>query len=194
MSKENLEGRAEKTLRDTDTYRVPVAIDIVAQRLNLTMSAAPLGEKVSRMRVVLRERGAIEYNSAPRRPDHARQPHTVRASACLVAVEFRDNPEPGVGAASALWLTYRHPYKDNRTTDTLPHPPVPRPTPLGSSYVGTGVWVWPVEYVKSTAKMCKVTRSNGKYSGHSRRRRRLIDLGVMLRAWHSLQRLRRCRF
>src|SRR5665213_655574 len=106
MSKENLEGRAEKTLRDTDTYRVPVAIDIVAQRLNLTMSAAPLGEKVSGMLVVMGERGAIGYNSPPRRPDHARQPHTVRASACLVAVEFRDNPEPGVGAASALWLTY----------------------------------------------------------------------------------------
>jgi hypothetical protein len=131
MSKENLEGRAEKTLRDTDTYRVPVAIDIVAQRLNLTMSAAPLGEKVSGMLVVMGERGAIGYNSPPRRPDHARQPHTVRASACLVAVEFRDNPEPGVGAASALWLTYRHPYKDNRTTDTLPHPPVPPSDFLG---------------------------------------------------------------
>src|SRR5665213_3433830 len=62
MSKENLEGRAEKTLRDTDTYRVPVAIDIVAQRLNLTMSAAPLGEKFSGMLVVLGERGAIGYN------------------------------------------------------------------------------------------------------------------------------------
>lgn len=64
MSKENLESRAEKTLRDTDTYRVPVAIDIVAQRLNLTMSAAPLGEKVSGMLVVMGERGAIGYNSS----------------------------------------------------------------------------------------------------------------------------------
>lgn len=64
MSKENLESRAEKTLRDTDTYRVPVAIDIVAQRLKLTMSAAPLGEKVSGMLVVMGERGAIGYNSS----------------------------------------------------------------------------------------------------------------------------------
>lgn len=63
MSKENLEVRAEKTLRATDTYRVPVAIDMVAQRLNLTMSAAPLGENVSGLLVVMGERGAIGYNS-----------------------------------------------------------------------------------------------------------------------------------
>ena len=51
MSRENLEARAEKTLRDTDTYRVPVAIDVVARRLNLTMEAAALGENVSGMLV-----------------------------------------------------------------------------------------------------------------------------------------------
>ena len=39
MNRENLEAKAEKTLRDTDTFRVPVAIDMVAQRLNLTMEA-----------------------------------------------------------------------------------------------------------------------------------------------------------
>ena len=44
MSRENLEARAEKTLRDTDTFRVPVAIDLVAQRLNLTMEAGALGK------------------------------------------------------------------------------------------------------------------------------------------------------
>ena len=64
MSRENLEAKAEKTLRDTDTYRVPVAIDIVARRLNLTMEAAALGENVSGMLVVKGERGAIGYNSA----------------------------------------------------------------------------------------------------------------------------------
>jgi Zn-dependent peptidase ImmA (M78 family) len=74
MSKENLESRAEKTLRDTDTYRVPVAIDIVARRLNLTMSAAPLGEKVSGMLVVMGERGAIGYNSSH---PHVRQRFTI---------------------------------------------------------------------------------------------------------------------
>jgi Zn-dependent peptidase ImmA (M78 family) len=64
MNRENLETRAEKTLRDTGTYRVPIAIDIVAQRLNLTMEAAALGENVSGMLIVKGERGAIGYNSA----------------------------------------------------------------------------------------------------------------------------------
>jgi Zn-dependent peptidase ImmA (M78 family) len=64
MNRENLEDRAEKTLRDTDTYHVPVAIDVVAQRLNLTLEAAALGENVSGMLVVKGERGAIGYNSA----------------------------------------------------------------------------------------------------------------------------------
>lgn len=64
MNRENLETRAEKTLRDTGAYRVPIAIDIVAQRLNLTMEAAALGENVSGMLIVKGERGAIGYNSA----------------------------------------------------------------------------------------------------------------------------------
>jgi Zn-dependent peptidase ImmA (M78 family) len=64
MSRENLETRAEKTLRETDAYRVPVAIEIVARRLNLTMEAAALGENVSGMLVVKSGRGAIGYNSA----------------------------------------------------------------------------------------------------------------------------------
>jgi len=55
-------------LNALDAYRgtLPVrcAIDIVAQRLNLTMSAAPLGEKVSGMLVVMGKRGAIGYNSS----------------------------------------------------------------------------------------------------------------------------------
>ena len=64
MSRENLEARAEKTLRDTDTFRVPVAIDLVAQRLNLTMEAGALGEDVSGMLIIRGERGAIGYNSS----------------------------------------------------------------------------------------------------------------------------------
>ena len=64
MNTESLEERAEKTLRDTDTYRAPVAIDMVARRLNLTMEAAALGENVSGMIVIQGERGAIGYNSA----------------------------------------------------------------------------------------------------------------------------------
>jgi Zn-dependent peptidase ImmA (M78 family) len=64
MSRENLEAKAEKTLRDTDTFRVPVAIDQVARRLNLTMEAGALGEDVSGMLIIRGERGAIGYNSA----------------------------------------------------------------------------------------------------------------------------------
>src|ERR1700745_2114503 len=64
MSRENLEAKAEKTLRDTDTFRVPVAIDQVARRLNLTMEAGALGEDVSGVLIIRGERGAIGYNSA----------------------------------------------------------------------------------------------------------------------------------
>ena len=64
MNIEDLENKAEKTLRDTDTLRVPVAIDRVAQRLNLTMEAGALGEDVSGMLIIRGERGAIGYNSA----------------------------------------------------------------------------------------------------------------------------------
>ena len=64
MNRERLEARAEKTLRDTDTLRVPVRIDRVAQGLSLTMEAGALGEKISGMLIVRGERGAIGYNSA----------------------------------------------------------------------------------------------------------------------------------
>jgi hypothetical protein len=63
MNRENLEAKAEKTLHDTDTFRVPVAIDLVAQRLNLTMETGALGDDVSGMLIISGERGAIGYNS-----------------------------------------------------------------------------------------------------------------------------------
>jgi Zn-dependent peptidase ImmA (M78 family) len=50
--------------RQTDTYRVPVQIDKVARALNLTMQAAPLGERVSGVLLVEGDRGAIGYNLA----------------------------------------------------------------------------------------------------------------------------------
>jgi len=64
MDRESLEAKAEKTLRDTDTFRLPVAIDRLAQRLNLTMEAGALGDDVSGMLIIRGERGAIGYNSA----------------------------------------------------------------------------------------------------------------------------------
>jgi Zn-dependent peptidase ImmA (M78 family) len=64
MARQNLEERAEKKLRDTDCYRVPVPIHHVAERLNLTLEATALGDKVSGMLVVQGNEGSIGYNSA----------------------------------------------------------------------------------------------------------------------------------
>lgn len=64
MTNQQVEARAEHVLRDTDTYRVPVQIDVVAHRLKLTTDAAALGDDVSGMLVVENDRGAIGYNSA----------------------------------------------------------------------------------------------------------------------------------
>jgi Zn-dependent peptidase ImmA (M78 family) len=64
MVRQNLEERAEKTLRDTDSYKVPVPIHLVAQRLNLTLEAAALGDKFSGMLIVQGDEGSIGYNSA----------------------------------------------------------------------------------------------------------------------------------
>ncbi len=63
MNESETESRAEQTLRSTDTYRVPVAIDVVAHRLKLTTEAAVLGDGVSGMLVMEGGRGAIGYNS-----------------------------------------------------------------------------------------------------------------------------------
>jgi Zn-dependent peptidase ImmA (M78 family) len=60
---DNLEEKAEQTLRDTDTFRAPIPIHLVAQRLNLGTEALPLGE-FSGMMIVRGDRGAIGYNSA----------------------------------------------------------------------------------------------------------------------------------
>jgi hypothetical protein len=81
MARQNLEETAEKTLRRTDSYRVPVPIHLVAQRLSLTLEAAPLGDKVSGMLVVQGDQGSIGYNAA-----HAR----VRQRSC----QGRNEREP----------------------------------------------------------------------------------------------------
>jgi len=63
MIKSELESKAEQTLRNTDSYRVPVAIEVVAHRLELTTAAAALGDEVSGMLVMEGARGAIGYNA-----------------------------------------------------------------------------------------------------------------------------------
>jgi hypothetical protein len=64
MTNQDLDERAEKTLRDTDSYRVPVPIHLVAQRLNLTMEAGSFGKDISGMLIIRGDQGAIGYNSA----------------------------------------------------------------------------------------------------------------------------------
>jgi Zn-dependent peptidase ImmA (M78 family) len=63
MKTQDLESKAEQTLRATDTYRVPVAIDVVAHRLKLSVEAVALGDDVSGMLVVEGGHGAIAYNA-----------------------------------------------------------------------------------------------------------------------------------
>jgi Zn-dependent peptidase ImmA (M78 family) len=63
MIREKLEEKAERTLRETDTYRVPVAIEVLAHRLNLAIQSEALGDNVAGMLVVEGDRGAIGYNS-----------------------------------------------------------------------------------------------------------------------------------
>jgi Zn-dependent peptidase ImmA (M78 family) len=64
MTKFEIEHQAEKTLRETNTYQIPVPIDLVAARLNLTVAAAELGTNMSGMLVVENERGAVGYNAS----------------------------------------------------------------------------------------------------------------------------------
>jgi Zn-dependent peptidase ImmA (M78 family) len=63
MIREKLEEKAEKTLRETDTYRIPVAIEVLAHRLNLAIQSEALGDNVAGMLVVEGDRGAIGYNA-----------------------------------------------------------------------------------------------------------------------------------
>ena len=63
MTREELEQRAEQILRETETYRVPVAIEVLAHRLKLRTEAAALGDNISGVLVVENEHGAIGYNS-----------------------------------------------------------------------------------------------------------------------------------
>jgi Zn-dependent peptidase ImmA (M78 family) len=64
MSPQEFESKAELVLRDTGTYRVPVAIDVVAYRLGLAMDAVALGAGVSGMLIIEKGRGAIGFNAS----------------------------------------------------------------------------------------------------------------------------------
>jgi Zn-dependent peptidase ImmA (M78 family) len=90
MSTEDLENKAELMLRDTDAYRVPVPIHILAQRLNLALEALPLG-KVSGMLIVRGDRGAIGYNSAHAR---VRQRFTISHEIAHFTLHAQPNEKP----------------------------------------------------------------------------------------------------
>ncbi len=90
MSSEELENKAEIMLRETDTYRVPVPIHVVAQRLNLTLEALPLG-KVSGMLIVRGDRGAVGYNSAHAR---VRQRFTISHEIAHFTLHAQPNDKP----------------------------------------------------------------------------------------------------
>lgn len=60
---DHIEQQAEKTLRDSGAWHVPVPIDRVAHSLNLKTEASVLGDDISGLLVVEKKRGAIGYNS-----------------------------------------------------------------------------------------------------------------------------------
>lgn len=90
ISTEELENKAEIMLRETDTYRVPVPIHIVAQHLNLTLEALPLGN-VSGMLIVRGDRGAIGYNTTHAR---VRQRFTISHEIAHFALHAQPNEKP----------------------------------------------------------------------------------------------------
>lgn len=60
---EHIEQQAEKTLRDSRAWNVPVLIERVAQHLNLKAEGSLFEDDISGLLVVEKKRGAIGYNS-----------------------------------------------------------------------------------------------------------------------------------
>jgi Zn-dependent peptidase ImmA (M78 family) len=83
-----LDQRAEQILRSTETYRVPVPIEVVAHRLKLRTEAAALGENVSGMLVVEENHGAIGYNSTHAR---VRQRFTIAHEIAHFVLHLKKN-------------------------------------------------------------------------------------------------------
>jgi len=94
MDSEEIEERAEKTLREADTYRVPIQVDKVARFLNLTIDAVPLGDKVSGLLFVNGERGAIGYEGcfAATAPADADVADVAKAIVNVVGMPFGKRP------------------------------------------------------------------------------------------------------
>jgi Zn-dependent peptidase ImmA (M78 family) len=61
---DQIEALAEKVLRDSGAYRLPVPIDFIVSRLGLKATSSVLDDDISGLLVVESKRGAIGYNSA----------------------------------------------------------------------------------------------------------------------------------
>jgi Zn-dependent peptidase ImmA (M78 family) len=59
-----IETRARQILRETQTLRIPVPVDLIAHRLGLEVEGAALGHDVSGVLVVRGGKGLIGYNQA----------------------------------------------------------------------------------------------------------------------------------
>jgi Zn-dependent peptidase ImmA (M78 family) len=88
MTNHSVDQHAEEILRKTCTYKVPVPIEVVAHRLNLTTEASVLGDNVSGMLVVENDRGAIGYNSSHAR---VRQRFTVAHEIAHYVLHLKKN-------------------------------------------------------------------------------------------------------
>jgi Zn-dependent peptidase ImmA (M78 family) len=62
--KGELETKAERTLRDTETYRLPVPIILVAERLHLVVEPLDLGPHLSGVLIASTDGARIGYNSS----------------------------------------------------------------------------------------------------------------------------------
>ena len=63
MNRHEIEETAKQLLVESDAYRIPVPVDMVAYRLGLLTEAAVLDDNTSGILLVDNNRGAIGYNS-----------------------------------------------------------------------------------------------------------------------------------
>jgi hypothetical protein len=66
MTHQEVEKRAAQVLRNTETYRAPIPMEALLNRLNLTAEAAPLGQNVSGM-LVAKDEGSVAIRKAGQR-------------------------------------------------------------------------------------------------------------------------------
>ena len=88
MTRSEIESIAEETLRENNVYSVPVDIDRLVKRLNLTKEETEFGEDISGVLVVKNQQGAIGYNSTH---PLVRQRFTIAHEIAHFLVHVRNN-------------------------------------------------------------------------------------------------------